>query len=246
MALFSRRHGVPAGDTSTETKIARVATGSAAPRSRAWPGPPILIPRGGPRPWGSYQRSTVERCPNRPFRWSCDSVSPTRMGWISRSRSAFCACPPYSVLARPMGMFICQWCVAQASQLAVEDPAEGSMRLEVSGLEVRCSFCGKEAWQGCSWSPAGWRGAWWQFWPGRSDLRRVPGPVRGNPGRHLILTAPGGVSWRGPIQGVDDVPCRDLQLAPQLFEHSGGFVSGRVVGRCLGLAAPVDFERTAP
>ena len=74
-------------------------------------------------------------------------------------------------------------------------------------------------------------------WPGRSDLRRVPGPVRGNPGRHLILTAPGGVSWRGPIQGVDDVPCRDLQLAPQLFEHSGGFVSGHVVGRCLGLAA---------
>jgi hypothetical protein len=65
-----------------------------------------------------------------------------------------------------MGMFICQWCVAQASQLAVEDPAEGSMRLEVSGLEVRCSFCGKEAWQGCSWSPAGWRGAWWQFGQG--------------------------------------------------------------------------------
>jgi hypothetical protein len=51
-----------------------------------------------------------------------------------------------------MGMFICQWCVAQASELAVEHRAEGSMRLEVSGLEVRCSFCGKEACQGCSWS----------------------------------------------------------------------------------------------
>jgi hypothetical protein len=145
-----------------------------------------------------------------------------------------------------MGMFICQWCVAQASQLAVEDPAEGSMRLEVSGLEVRCSFCGKEARQVRHLVASGLSGRLVAVWPGRSDLRRVPGPVRGNPGRHLILTAPGGVSWRGPIQGVDDVPCRDLQLAPQLFEHSGGFVSGRVVGRCLGLAAPVDFERTAP
>jgi hypothetical protein len=27
-----------------------------------------------------YQRSTAERHANRPFRWSCDSVSPTRMG----------------------------------------------------------------------------------------------------------------------------------------------------------------------
>jgi hypothetical protein len=31
----------------------------------------------GPHP---YQRSTAERRANRPFRWSCDSVSPTRMG----------------------------------------------------------------------------------------------------------------------------------------------------------------------
>src|SRR5215211_608389 len=58
MALFSRRHDVPRRDPSTETKIARVATGSAAPR-RAELGRacPILIPRGGPRPWGSYQGS---------------------------------------------------------------------------------------------------------------------------------------------------------------------------------------------
>ena len=27
-----------------------------------------------------YQRSTVERCANRPFRWLCDSVRPIRMG----------------------------------------------------------------------------------------------------------------------------------------------------------------------
>ena len=40
------------------------------------------------------------------------------------------------------------------------------MRLEASGLEVRCSFCGKEAWQGVLLVAAGWRGAWWQFGQG--------------------------------------------------------------------------------
>src|SRR5215211_4657997 len=41
-----------------ETKIARVPTGSAAPRAELGRACcPILIPRGGPRPWGSYQRS---------------------------------------------------------------------------------------------------------------------------------------------------------------------------------------------
>src|SRR5512132_1633549 len=64
-----------------ETKIARVATGSAAPtRAELGRAHPILIPRGGPRPWGSYQRWTAERHANQHFRWSCDSVSPTRMG----------------------------------------------------------------------------------------------------------------------------------------------------------------------
>jgi len=47
--------------------------------SRAWPGQPILIPRGGPRPWGSYQRWTAERHANQHFRWSRDTVSAT--GW---------------------------------------------------------------------------------------------------------------------------------------------------------------------
>ena len=54
------------------------------------------------------------------------------------------------------GVFICDRCAIQATRLAagpvVEDQAEGSMRLEASGLEVRCSSCGKEACQGCSWS----------------------------------------------------------------------------------------------
>ena len=47
------------------------------------------------------------------------------------------------------GVFICERCVAQASRLSAgaagEGWAEGSMRLEPSGSEVRCSFCGKEA-----------------------------------------------------------------------------------------------------
>jgi hypothetical protein len=41
-----------------ERRIARVINGlSCTKESRAWPGHPILIPRGGPRPWGSYQGS---------------------------------------------------------------------------------------------------------------------------------------------------------------------------------------------
>jgi hypothetical protein len=55
-----------------ETKIAHVATGSVAPR-RAELGRahPILIPRGGPRPCGSYQVSRAKRCADRRFpgRW---------------------------------------------------------------------------------------------------------------------------------------------------------------------------------
>ena len=38
-----------------ERKIARVSTGSAALRAELGRVCPILIPRGGPRPWGSYQ-----------------------------------------------------------------------------------------------------------------------------------------------------------------------------------------------
>ena len=48
------------------------------------------------------------------------------------------------------GLFICERCVAQATRLsiggvAVEDWGKAPMRLEASGSEVRCSFCGKEA-----------------------------------------------------------------------------------------------------
>jgi hypothetical protein len=62
-------------DTSTETKITRVATGSAAPR-RAELGraDPILIPRGGPRPWGSYQQNAGNRCANGRIRRSRSTI----------------------------------------------------------------------------------------------------------------------------------------------------------------------------
>jgi hypothetical protein len=46
------------------------------------------------------------------------------------------------------GVFICERCVADATWLSahasVEDRAQGPMRLEAPGSEVRCSFCGKE------------------------------------------------------------------------------------------------------
>jgi hypothetical protein len=46
-------------------------------------------------------------------------------------------------------VFICDRCVAQAALLAagpaVEGQAEGPMRLEASGSEVRCSFRNREA-----------------------------------------------------------------------------------------------------
>ena len=47
------------------------------------------------------------------------------------------------------GVFICDRCVMQVTRLAagaaVDDRAEGSMRLEPPGSEARCSFCGLEA-----------------------------------------------------------------------------------------------------
>jgi ClpX C4-type zinc finger len=49
----------------------------------------------------------------------------------------------------PRGVWICDRCVVQATRLsagvAVENPAEASMRLEASGSRAQCSFCGLEA-----------------------------------------------------------------------------------------------------
>jgi hypothetical protein len=47
------------------------------------------------------------------------------------------------------GVFICDRCVVQATRLAagsaVDDEAEGPLRLEPPGSQARCSFCGLEA-----------------------------------------------------------------------------------------------------
>jgi ClpX C4-type zinc finger len=46
------------------------------------------------------------------------------------------------------GVFICDWCVVQATRLAagaaVEGQTEGSMRLEPPGSQARCSFCHRD------------------------------------------------------------------------------------------------------
>jgi single-strand DNA-binding protein len=64
---------------------------------------------------------------------------------------AFCG-RPREVCAKLIAgpeLFVCDRCVVQATRLAaggaVEDQTAGSMRLEASGSEVRCSFCGKQA-----------------------------------------------------------------------------------------------------
>jgi hypothetical protein len=60
-----------------ERKIARISTINGLCRtkeSRARPGRPILIPRGGPRPWGSYQLNAGNRCADGRFRRSRATV----------------------------------------------------------------------------------------------------------------------------------------------------------------------------
>jgi hypothetical protein len=52
--------------------------------SRAWPGPPILIPRGGHKPWRSYQQSRAYRYATLRFRRSPPSVK----GEVMRSNRA--------------------------------------------------------------------------------------------------------------------------------------------------------------
>jgi ClpX C4-type zinc finger len=88
-----------------------------------------------------------------------DEAEPTRRWWRRRAQPlsgpvgpcAFCGRPRdvcAKLIAGPQ-VFICDRCVMQATRLpagsAVEDQTEGPMRLEPSGSEARCSFCGKEA-----------------------------------------------------------------------------------------------------
>jgi hypothetical protein len=88
-----------------------------------------------------------------------EAAEPTRRRWRREPQRlpgpvgpcSFCGRPP-DVCARLIagpGVFICDRCVIQATRLAagaaVEGQAEGSMRLEPPGSEVRCSFCNLEA-----------------------------------------------------------------------------------------------------
>jgi hypothetical protein len=157
-----------------------------------------------------------------------EAAEPTRRWWRRRGRPrgpvgpcSFCGRTPEEcakLIAGP-GVFICDRCVAQATRLSaggvVGDRAEAPMRLEPPGSEAQCSFCGKNARQGCSWSPAGCRprlaassarapgsatSAWtcaWRFWP----RPRLPEPRRVQ------------VSWRGSSGG--SLVCWRVEAPPR-------------------------------
>jgi ClpX C4-type zinc finger len=87
-----------------------------------------------------------------------EAAEPTRRRWRREPQllsgpvgpCSFCGCPRdvcAKLIAGPE-VFICDRCVIQAARLAagsaVEDQAEGSMRLEAPGSQVQCSFCGLE------------------------------------------------------------------------------------------------------
>jgi hypothetical protein len=91
-----------------------------------------------------------------------DEAEPTRRWWRRRAQllsepvgpCAFCGRPRdvcAKLIAGP-GLFICDRCVIQATRLSASAPgegsAEGSMRLEPSASQAKCSFCGKDARQG--------------------------------------------------------------------------------------------------
>jgi hypothetical protein len=99
-----------------ETKIARVATGSAAPRAELGRARPILIPRGGPRPWGSYQQSRAHRYATQRFRRSGSTVE----GEVMRcSRLVFS--PPVSLSVSGGGSGASQ--LKDSAHLHRRDPA---------------------------------------------------------------------------------------------------------------------------
>jgi hypothetical protein len=88
-----------------------------------------------------------------------EAAEPIRRRWRREPQRLSGPVGPCSFCGRPReecakliagpGVFICDRCVVQATRLAagaaVEGQAEGSMRLEPSGSQVRCSFCGKQA-----------------------------------------------------------------------------------------------------
>ena len=88
-----------------------------------------------------------------------EAAKPTPRRWRRRHQvlpgspgpCSFCGCSHQDcakLIAGP-GVYICDRCLAQATRLSVGAAGggrtAGPMRLEPSGSEVRCSFCGKEA-----------------------------------------------------------------------------------------------------
>jgi hypothetical protein len=91
-----------------------------------------------------------------------EAAEPKRPRWRGRRQvmhgppgpCSFCGCTYQEceqLIAGP-GVFICDRCVAQATRVSAgpagEGWVEGLLRLEGSGSEARCSFCGKDARQG--------------------------------------------------------------------------------------------------
>jgi ClpX C4-type zinc finger len=88
-----------------------------------------------------------------------EAAEPTRRRWRREPQRLSGPVGPCSFCGRPRdvcakliagpGVFICDRCVVRATRLAagpaVEGRADGSMRLEAPGSQVRCSFCGKQA-----------------------------------------------------------------------------------------------------
>jgi hypothetical protein len=89
--------------------------------------------------------------------WWGRSMPPGPCSFCGRSREE---CE--QLIAGP-GVFICERCVAQATRLsagsAVEDRADGPLRLEAPASEARCGFCGKDARQGVLLVAGGLAGA---------------------------------------------------------------------------------------
>jgi hypothetical protein len=87
-----------------------------------------------------------------------EAAEPTRRRWRREPQLLSGPVGPCSFCGRPRdvcakliagpAVFICDRCVLRATRLAagsaVEDQAEGSMRLEAPGSQVQCSFCGLE------------------------------------------------------------------------------------------------------
>jgi hypothetical protein len=102
-----------------------------------------------------------------------EAAEPTRPRWRRRAQRRHGPVGPCSFCGRSReeceqliagpGVFICERCVAQATRLsagsAVEDRADGPLRLEAPASEARCGFCGKDARQGVLLVAGGLAGA---------------------------------------------------------------------------------------